>query len=108
MMRRVLASEKITAEIYEISDIHDDEKWVDHVRAAVGVFDVVYSGNEWVVRLFQEKSVAVKVIKEIDPYKATKIREAICAGKSIKRDVTAVVLSYLEEIGAIERIRKIG
>ena len=106
MIERVL-DEGIKAELYDIPDIHDDEKWVDHVRKIVGQFDVVYSGNELVIRLFREKNILVRVIKEIDPYKATKVREAIVAGKSVKKDVPAVVLSYLEEIGAIERIRKI-
>ena len=109
MIRRVLAAEKIeNAEIFEITDVHDDKKWVAHVCAIVGSFDVVYSGNDWVIRLFREHGLAVRVIKEIDPYEATKIRDAICLGKSVARDVPRVVLSYLEEIGAIERMRKIG
>ena len=107
MIQCGLDAENIDAELYGINDIHNDEKWVEHVRKIVGDFDVVYSGNEQVVRLFREKNIPVKVIKEINPYKATKIRETIALGKAVDKDVPTVVLDYLKEIGAVERMRRI-
>jgi nicotinamide-nucleotide adenylyltransferase len=42
-------------EIIPIPDIHDEQNWVDHVKKLVPSFDIVYTGNEYVARLFKEK-----------------------------------------------------
>src|SRR3989338_6501836 len=42
-------------EIFLIPDINDDNKWVDHVKSIVPIFDSVYTMNPLVRRLFTEK-----------------------------------------------------
>lgn len=49
--------------IVAIPDIHDAKKWVEHVKKIVGKFDVVYTGNNFVKQLFEEKGYKVKKIK---------------------------------------------
>lgn len=108
MLEIVLGKQNIrNAEIYFIPDINDDRQWVGHVQSIVGGFDVVYSGNEWVVRLFREKGIAVEVITEIDPYEATKVRNAICKDHTIEQHVPPVVFEYLKRIKAITRIKDV-
>ncbi len=40
--------------IYSINDIKNDAGYVDHVRKIVGKFDVIITGNIWVLNLFKE------------------------------------------------------
>lgn len=49
--------------IIAIPDIHDAKNWVAHVEKIVGRFDVVYTGNNFVKQLFEEKRYKVKKIK---------------------------------------------
>ncbi len=108
MLELVLRKQDITnAQIYFIPDINDDERWVDHIQKIVGKFEVVHSGNDWVVRLFREKNIPVEVIHEIDPYEATKVRNAICRDHTIEQHVPPVVFDYLKRIGAITRIKNV-
>ncbi|MGQ4873284.1 MAG: nicotinamide-nucleotide adenylyltransferase [Promethearchaeia archaeon] len=66
-------------EIYEIPDIFNSEKWVDHVVSIVGKFDVVYANSEWVRLLFEKKNFVVgeKLKKDMENYNASKIRKYI-------------------------------
>lgn len=106
MLQSVLKSEHITnAKIFYLPDIHDDENWTAHVQKTVGKFDVVYSGNTWVIRLFKKAKVPIKIIKEIDPYEATKIREAIRKGKRIDYLVPKQVLLFLKKNNLFDRIK---
>lgn len=108
MLELVLKEQNITnAKIYLIPDINDDKTWVEHVKKIVGKFDVVYSGNDWVIRLFKEKGIAVEVITEIDPYEATKVRNAICKDHTIEQHVPPAVFEYLKKIKAFTRIKDV-
>lgn len=51
------------SKIIAIPDIHDAKKWVAHVEKIVGKFDIVYTGNDMVRRLFEEKYYKVKSLK---------------------------------------------
>jgi len=108
MLGIVLKEQNITnAKIYFIPDIHDDARWVEHVKKIVGAFDIVHSGNDCVIRLFKEKHIPVQIIKEIDPYEATKIRKAICQDHTIEQHVPPVVFNYLKSIKAFTRIKEV-
>ena len=109
MLKLFLHEAQITnVKIYLIPDINNDTLWVQHVMNIVGSFDVVYSGNPLVIRLFQKKKIMVKRIDEIHPYKATRTRTAVRQSRQITQDVPPIVLKYLERIDALERIKKCG
>jgi len=42
-------------EIYQIPDIFDAKKWVDHVISIVGDFNAIFSNSDWIRELFQKK-----------------------------------------------------
>ncbi len=53
MIRHVLNSEGITKyQVYKVPDIGDDKRYPGHLMEHVPSFDVVYSGNSLVQRLF--------------------------------------------------------
>lgn len=63
--------------IIAIPDIHDSEKWVDHVKNIMPNFDVVYTGNDFVAKLFQAKKHLVKPIIIEQKISGTEIRQMI-------------------------------
>ena len=77
MIEEALHDENIHYKIIAIPDIHDEKNWVDHVKTIVGSFDVVYTGNDWVGNLFEEKNYLVKKIKIKIEISGTKLRKKI-------------------------------
>lgn len=107
MIQEVLEAEHIeNAQIFFIPDINDDHKWVAHVQKIVGSFDIIHSGNPWVIDLFKKAKVPIKIIKEINPYEATKIRKAVRKGKRIDYLVPKQVLLFLKKNNLFDRINK--
>ena len=66
-------------EIFDIVDIFNAQKWVDHVIGIVGDVDIIFSNSDWVRTLFTNKSylVADKLPLKIDKLNATRIRDLI-------------------------------
>ena len=109
MLQKTLKEARIrNTRIFFIPDIHDNGRWVAHVKRIVGLFDVVHSGNALVLRLFRENGVPIRCITEIQPYASTRIRAAIAAGRSVRSKVPGAVCHYLEFIDAFTRIRKLS
>ena len=109
MIKAALKAEHIkNARIFFIPDIHNDEKWIAHVKKIVGPFDSGYSGNPWVIGLFKKAKIPCNKIKEIDPYQATQIRKAICTGGPIGHLVPPAVFAYLKKTRAFDRIKAIN
>ena len=63
--------------IFPIPDVPNDKKWVEHVKVLVPKFDVVYSSNPLVIRLFKEKGVEVKKVKMLEGVSSTKVRKLL-------------------------------
>jgi quinolinate synthase len=61
--------------IIAIPDIHNEKNWVNHVEKIVGKFDVVYTGNKLVTKLFKAKKYKVKTIKKNIDLSASEIRQ---------------------------------
>lgn len=74
MIEKQLAKFKKKIKIIAIPDIHNEKKWVSHVKKIVGHFDVVYTGNPVVAKLFKTKKFKVKKIKTKVKISATEIR----------------------------------
>lgn len=95
-------------EIYNIPDIFNAKKWVDHVNSIVGEFDSIYSNSDWVRELFRNKG--IKVEKKIAIFKkkfnGTNIRNLIAKNdKKWKSLVPMEVVELIEEINGIARIK---
>lgn len=108
MMRKALRAEGITRyRIYFIRDIQENEGWPGHVKKIVGAFDVVYSGNPLVLKLFSGKCYAVRRIKEMQPYSSTAIRRMMVCGKDISHAVPVAVLNEMKRIKAYGRVKSL-
>ncbi len=94
--------------IYEITDIFNAKKWVDHVISIVGEFDVIFSNSNWVRQLFQTKG--IKIGKKITIFKskfnATNIRKLIIKdNRGWLRLVPKEVVNLIKKFNGIERIK---
>lgn len=84
--------------IFPISDVNNDDVWVKHVETIVGKkYDIVYSGNEWVLRLFTRAGRTTKKIPLIPGVSATLIRESMTRRKRWEHLVPAVVARLLKK-----------
>jgi len=63
--------------ILDIPDIHNEKIWVEHVETIVHQFNSVYTGNEKVKKLFEQKKYTVKKIDLKFKINGTKLRELI-------------------------------
>ena len=94
--------------IYDIPDIFNAAKWVDHVTSIVGDFDVVFSNDDWVRELFQNKS--FKVGKKITifkkKYNATNVRNLIYEeDKTWLNLVPKEVVNLINKYNGIDRVK---
>lgn len=111
MIRRVLEAENISGvQIFMVPDIGDDDRYARHVIKCVPRFDVVYSGNILVQRLFSAAGKEVRKINLIkrDEYSGTEIRRRMTTGENWEDLVPEAVVKYLDEIGGVERVKKLG
>lgn len=95
-------------EIVAIPDINDDLKWVQHVRKIAGEFDVIYTGNEWVKKLFERSGFNVidaAILKDVN---ATEIRKRIYHGQNWEELVPSEIAKYIHKISGVNRIKEIN
>lgn len=78
MLKRTLVAERIAnVSIFEVTDIHDDKRWVEHVTNTLPKFDVVFSNNELVRRLFNSQGFSVESTKFLIGVNGTFIRQKL-------------------------------
>jgi len=91
--------------IVELPDFARDEEWVRVVRRTVGDFDIAWSGDPWVIRVFKAQGLPIEQIKEFPGYSATKIRRRMVQGLPWLKYIPLSTRKYLREIGAVKRVR---
>ncbi len=111
MISKALDELKIEKKIYIIplEDIKRNSLWVAHVKEMVPPFDVVYSNNPLVKRLFKEAGVEVRgthLYNRVD-YQGTEIRKKMINGENWKKYVPKAVVEVIETIDGINRIKEI-
>ncbi|MBU0531700.1 MAG: nicotinamide-nucleotide adenylyltransferase, partial [Candidatus Uhrbacteria bacterium] len=93
----------------EIEDMKDDGAWADAVIDACGDISIVWTGDEWTKKCFEDKGIEVKDIVEVPGISATMIRDKIKNGDEFWRDsVPEEVAKTISEIEGITRIKKIS
>jgi len=95
--------------IFEVPDIHDDEKWTAHVRSIVPPFDTVFVGNNGLVKELFEKYDTAKIteVEHEVSVSATKVRCSIVKGLDWERHLSPKVAEYIKKIDGAERIRQL-
>ena len=93
--------------IYHIPDIHNDQKWVEHVQNIIPSFESVFVGEEGLVKdLFEKAKIPVKIVQKEVSISATAIRKALAEGGEWKGHLSPSVVQFLEFIQATERLKQ--
>ncbi|MBU0727071.1 nicotinamide-nucleotide adenylyltransferase [Patescibacteria group bacterium] len=97
---------KKDTEIIPIPDIHDNTAWPGHVQNLVPPFDIVFVGDDGIVKELFEKhtDIPVKIVKKEVDICATDIRSMMIKGGDWKKYLPISVANYLERIDGIDRI----
>ncbi|MCU0633217.1 MAG: nicotinamide-nucleotide adenylyltransferase [Methanolinea sp.] len=110
MITRALKNAGCPVYVIPIEDIRRNALWVAHVRSMAPPFDIVYSSNPLVVRLFEEEGVSVEspAMYERESHSGTEIRRRILAGEEWESLVPPAVEQVIREIDGVRRIRQIA
>ncbi|MFX0002870.1 MAG: nicotinamide-nucleotide adenylyltransferase [Candidatus Hodarchaeota archaeon] len=109
LKRRGISSKSY--ELFDIPDIFNAKKWVDHVISIVGKFDIVYSNSDWVRELFSNKG--IKVGNKISIFKkkfsGSNIRNLIIKNKKEwKSLVPNEVVELIDEFNGASRLKSLN
>lgn len=106
MIQRVLADAKIPVYIIPLEDIKRNALWVAHVVSMVPPFDVVYTSNPLVIRLFTEAGFRVESppMYQRQELSGTAIRQKMLEGDEWKQYVPEAAGLVIESVGGVERI----
>jgi len=96
--------------IVSIPDISNYALWVKHLKTISPRFDVAYSNNPIVKRLFEEEGVAVKNIPFIQrsEFDGTRIRRMMLENKDWKALLPKAVVKVALDAHVVERLREVS
>ncbi|WP_299236922.1 nicotinamide-nucleotide adenylyltransferase [Natronomonas sp.] len=110
MITKALARFDMTTYAVPIEDLNRNSVWVSHVQSMSPRFDVAYSNNPLVVRLFEEAGIEVRQspMYHRDEFEGTEVRERMADGDDWEALVPEAVVDVVDEIEGVERIRRIA
>ena len=96
--------------IVPVPDVERNAIWVTHLESYCPPFQVVYTNNSLVQRLFEEVDYEVRTIKFVERQRfwGTEIRRRILEKDDWRDLVPPAVYSIIEKLQITERIREIG
>jgi nicotinamide-nucleotide adenylyltransferase len=110
MVSRSLKDLDIDYYVIPIEDIQRNAVWVSHVLSMTPHFDLAYTNNPLVFRLFEEAGVMVKrsPMYQREVYSGTAIRKKMLTGEGWENLVPVAVARVIEEARGVERLREIA
>jgi len=89
--------------IFEVTDIHNDDEWVSHVKKIVPKFDAVYSGSPLSKLLFTQEGYIVQNLPRYKNISASEVRLRAQKKMDWKELLDNTVVEIVTAIG-IERL----
>jgi len=113
MIARALGKQSYSSRtiVLSVPDIMNNALWVAHINSLVPAYDVVYSNNPLVKKLFEDagKEVRGTPMFERKRYDATRIRRSMLHGTGEwRRLVPPEVASFVDEINGAGRVRAVA
>ncbi len=113
MINKALTEYGIPPSRYYITPIQDvacNSLWVAQVKMLTPPFEVIYSGNSLVQRLFIEAGhkVTTPPLFNRETYSGTEVRRRMLIGDDWKSLIPSSVVEVIEEIDGIHRIRHLS
>lgn len=110
MATKALNEFDLTTYVVPIEDLDRNSVWVSHVRSMTPHFDVGYSNNPLVIRLFGEAGVEVRQSPMFDRevLEGTEIRERLVDDGDWESLVPEVVVDTIHEVDGVQRIQQVS
>ena len=110
MVTKAVESLDATTYVVPIEDLDRNSVWVSHVRSMTPRFDVAYSNNPLVVRLFEEAGVEVRQSPMFrrDVLEGAELRDRMVRDDDWERLVPDAVVDVIREINGVDRIRRVA
>lgn len=110
MITKALADLEVMTYAVPIEDLERNSVWVSHLQSMSPRFDIAYSNNPLVVRLFREADVPVEQVPMVDRhrYEGTEVRRRMIADDGWEELVPAPVVEVITEIDGIARIQQVA
>ena len=110
MITKTLVDFDLVTYAVPIEDLNRNSVWVSHVQSMSPRFDVAYSNNPLVVRLFEEAGIDVRQspMYQREEFEGTEVRDRIAEGDDWESLVPEAVVEVIEEIDGQERIQQIA
>ncbi|WP_330631136.1 nicotinamide-nucleotide adenylyltransferase [Halocatena halophila] len=110
MITKSLEPLDLTTYAVPIEDLNRNAVWVSHVQSMTPEFDVAYSNNPLVVRLFEEAGVEVRSTPMIrrEQFEGSAVRERMSRGDRWEHLVPDPAVGVIEEIGGVERLQQVS
>lgn len=108
MIRSALVEGQLEVlDVVPVKDIHNHQRWAEHVQASVPSYDTIFTNSETDRRIFEfaGERVMNEWYFDRERYEGKKVREAMAAGKGWRELVPPAVAKFLEEIKAEDRMR---
>jgi nicotinamide-nucleotide adenylyltransferase len=110
MIMRSLADINVLFYVIPIEDIRRNAIWVSHVMTMTPPFDVVYTNNPYVVRLFNEAGFDVKSspLYQREKYSGSEIRRKMLNDEPWEQLVPQVVAEIISQIDGVNRLKEVS
>ena len=110
MITKALVDFDLVTYVVPIEDLERNAVWVSHVQSMSPRFDVAYSNNPLVIRLFEEAGVEVRQspMFDRDVLEGTEIRDRMVEDDDWQDLVPGPVADVIEETDGVERIRQVS
>jgi nicotinamide-nucleotide adenylyltransferase len=96
--------------VIPLEDIRRNSLWAAHVKAMSPPFDIVFSSNPLVIRLFGEAGITVRSpeMYERETHSGTEIRRRMLSGGRWRELVPPAVATVIDEIDGVQRLIEIS
>ncbi|MFB6235345.1 MAG: nicotinamide-nucleotide adenylyltransferase [Halopenitus sp.] len=110
MVTKSVEDVDLTTYVVPIEDLDRNSVWVSHVQSMSPGFDVAYSNNPLVIRLFTEAGVEVRQSPMFrrDVLEGTELRERMIRDRDWESLVPDAVVDVVEEVNGVDRIQRIA
>jgi nicotinamide-nucleotide adenylyltransferase len=110
MITKSLVDSDLVTYAVPIEDLERNSVWVSHVQSMCPDFDVAYSNNPLVIRLFEEAGVEVRQSPMFnrDVLEGTEVRERMIDGDDWESLVPEAVVEVVDECDGIHRIQRVS
>ena len=110
MMTKTLVDLELVSYAVPIEDLNRNAVWVSHVQSMSPRFDVAFSNNPLVVRLFEEAGIEVRQspMYHREEFEGAEVRERMATDGDWESLVPSAVVEVIEEIDGVDRLQQIS